>query len=419
MRVVRPAAEPSDDPPELPSEFPTEFPPPQFPTEFPPPQFPAEFPPPEAARGSSMQEAMTAQQVALQEQAQLDHVRKDRKLAWYQRRWARVLGVLAVVTIAAAVIPYPLRITSECTVVPSQRIKVRSELGGVISEILVDEGQRVKKGDVLAKLDGRALAADRAKVLAEIEKSEAELLTLRKGRRPEEIEQQKAVLAARRSESAFAAKQASRRVKMMREGVGSRQQAEDAQREFSTKRRAVSEAEAALRLLQAGTRPEEIASHEAVVKRARAELAYIDQKLAMSVVRAPIDGEILTPRLREHVSESVEAGGLVCEIANMQRMRAEIHVPQRFVDAIEVGMPVIVKVESYPSRPFEGKVDFIAPAVDEDKDRRVRVVVELDNREGLLKANMSGYGEVEAGDRSLLELGTRRITRWIRVRFLL
>jgi multidrug efflux pump subunit AcrA (membrane-fusion protein) len=136
-------------------------------------------------------------------------------------------------------------------------------------------------------------------------------------------------------------------------------------------------------------------------------------------VRAPIAGEILTPRFRERVNEAVDAGGLVCEIANLRRMRAEIHVPQRFVDAIGVGMRAVVKVESYPDQPFEGKVDFIAPAADESEGRRVRVVVELDNPDSLLKANMSGYGEVNAGDRSVLELVTRRITRWIRVRFLL
>ena len=138
----------------------------------------------------------------------------------------------------------------------------------------------------------------------------------------------------------------------------------------------------------------------------------------MTIVRAPIDGEILTPRFREHVHEAVEVGGLVCEIANTRRMRAEVLVPEREVDTIALGMPAVVKVESYPMHPFEGKVDFIAPAVS-GEDRRVRVVVELDNAAGILKANMTGYGEVETGKHSLLDLATRRVLRWIRVRYLL
>jgi len=361
-------------------------------------------------------DAPSAADIAQQEQDELFNTETAR--AWHQRRWVRVLIVLVVLTGLAAIIPYPLRVTSDCTVIPSERVKVRSEMAGVIMEILVDEGETVKKGQIIARIDDRALKAERLKVLAEIEKIEAELGTLRKGRRPEEIQQQNAVLSARRNEVKFAKKEAKRRRQMVREGVGSRQANEDAQRELETKRRGVAEADAALRLLKAGSRPEEIAAQEAVLKRSRAELAFVDEKLAMTIVHAPIDGDIMTPRFREHLNEGVEAGGLVCEIANTRRMRAEIFMPEREVDVLAIGMPAVVKVESYPSRPFEGKVGFIAPIVD-GKDRRVRVVVELDNADGALKANMTGYGEVEAGKRSLLDLATRRVVRWVRVRFLL
>jgi multidrug resistance efflux pump len=381
----------------------------------------AEAPPADDAEAAPVEEQPipTAEEMAAQEHEQEQLLNQERKRAWYQRRSVRFLAIVTVLTVIAAIIPYPLRITSDCTIFPTERIKVRSEIQGVLTEILVDEGQSVKKGDVIARIDDRALKSERMKALAEIEKFEAELSNLQKGRRPEEIQQQAAVLAARRTEAAFASKQAQRRNQMAREGIGSKQQAEDASRELQTKVRAVAEADAAMRLLKAGSRPEEIEAHVAVVKRARVELAYIDQKIAQTIIHSPIDGEILTPRFREHLNEAVEAGGLVCDIANMHRMRAEIYIPQRFVDVIAIGMPAIVKVESYPGRPFEGKVDFIAPAADEGEGRRVRVVVELDNKEGLLKSNMAGYGEVEAGDRSLLDLATRRITRWIRVRFLL
>jgi putative peptide zinc metalloprotease protein len=355
---------------------------------------------------------------AIAEQEQEELWREARAGAWHKRAWLRALLVIAAITGLAAIIPYPLRITSECTLIPSERVKVRSEFPGVLSEILVEEGQTVKKGDAIARIDDRALKAERAKVSADIEKIEAELATLRNGRRPEEIQQQEAVLAARVKEVEFAAKEAQRREDMAREGVGSRQAAEQASRDLEARRRAVAEAQAALRLLQAGSRPEEIAAHEAVLKRARAELAYVEERLAMTVVRAPIDGEILTPRFRERLHEGVEAGGLVCELANPRRMRAEILVPEREVDAIELGMPAVVKVESYPTLPFEGKVDFIAPTVD-GEHRHLRVVVEIENEAGLLKANMTGYGEVEAGKRSLLDLATRRVLRWVRVRFLI
>lgn len=361
-------------------------------------------------------DASTPAEIAEQEQQALWNAARAR--AWHQRSWLRVVLVLGVLASGAAIIPYPLRITSECTIIPRERAKVRAEIPGVIAEILVDEGGSVHKGDAIARLDDRALQADRRKVAADIDRIEAELAVLRQGHRREEILKQEAILAARRNEVEFAAKEADRRGQMARDGVGAPQAAEAASRDLETRRQAAAEAEAALRLLQAGSRPEEIAAQEAVLQRARAELRYVDEKLAMALVRAPIDGEILTARFREHIHEGVEAGGLICELADTRRMRAEIFVPEREVDAIARGMPARVKVESYPTQAFEGAVDFIAPAVDGD-DRRVRVVVELDNAAGLLKANMTGYGEIETGDHSLLHLATRRLLRWIRVRYLL
>jgi biotin carboxyl carrier protein len=162
-------------------------------------------PPGAAARSveGEGQDGASPEEIAASEQEQL--WAQVRSRAWHQRGWLRALGVLAVITGAAAVIPYPLRITAECAIIPTQRAKVRSELAGVIAQIAVDEGQIVKQGDVIVRLDDRALQAERRKVLAEIDKIEAELATLRKGHRPEEIQQQEAILAARRNEVAVAA----------------------------------------------------------------------------------------------------------------------------------------------------------------------------------------------------------------------
>jgi HlyD family secretion protein len=340
---------------------------------------------------------------------------------WYQRRSIKVLAVLVGLLLITAIVQYPLYITSECAIIPSQRAYVRSPMGGVISEILVDEGTFVKKGEIIAKLDDRQLAADRRKAVAELDRINAELDRLHRGARTEEIAQARALASGRASAVAFAKKELDRRLRMVREGVGARAAAEQARGDYAAKQGAYAEAAAALRLLQSGARPEEISALEANHKRAKAELEFIDQKLAdMVVIRAPMDGVVLTPKFRERLQESIEAGGLVCEIADMRIVRAEIFVPEREIDSIVPGMPVVVKVESYPRHPFKGKVDFIAPAVEtRNKTNVVRVVAVLENSENLLRRDMTGYGEIEAGDRSLFNLATRRLMRWIRVRFLL
>ena len=129
---------------------------------------------------------------------------------------------------------------------------------------------------------------------------------------------------------------------------------------------------------------------------------------------------LLTPRFRERLGERIEAGGLLCEIADIATMQAEIYVHEREADTIALGMPVVVKVESYPLHPFKAKVEFIAPAVEaRDNAKALRVVATLYNGDGLLRQNMTGYGEIDCGKRSLLNLATRRMLRWIRVRLLI
>ena len=159
---------------------------------------------------------------------------------------------------------------------------------------------------------------------------------------------------------------------------------------------------------------------EASLQRAKAEVDYLEGEQERTVIRAPISGKVLTPRFRERLYESVQAGDRVCEIADARAVRVEALVPERFADVIDIGQPVVVKVHSYPLKPFHGEVLFISPAVEErDGLRFLRVETEIANEEGLLLPRMRGYAQINTGRRSLLTLGLRRVVRWIRVRFLI
>jgi multidrug resistance efflux pump len=343
-----------------------------------------------------------------------------RAIKWHQRGWVRALLVLGGLIVIAAIVPYPLRITSEAVIIPTERAYVRTKTAGIIAEIKVDEGQAVRKGDVLARLDDRELRTDRLKAVAEIEKIQAEMARLKRGARSEEIAGQSAVVAAAGNEVAFARKEAVRKARMAAQGVGSAQARDQARHELRVKQKALAEASARLRLLKAGSRTEDIEARQAELDRAKAHLAFVDEQLALTVIQAPIDGVLLTPKFRERLHEKIEAGGMVCEIAKTSRMRAEVYMSEREMDSVAIGQPVVVKVQSYPTREFTGKVDFLAPAVEKrGDDNRMRVVVELDNAEGLLKQDMTGYGEINCGRRTVLNLVTRRLLRWVRVRFLL
>src|SRR5689334_15721721 len=70
------------------------------------------------------------------------------------RRVSLRLLALPLVVFAIGAIPYPLYVTEPCVVLPRQRIEVRAQIAGLLSEILVNEGAHVHAGTVLARLDG-------------------------------------------------------------------------------------------------------------------------------------------------------------------------------------------------------------------------------------------------------------------------
>ncbi|HVE82925.1 MAG TPA: efflux RND transporter periplasmic adaptor subunit, partial [Myxococcales bacterium] len=227
--------------------------------------------------------------------------------------------------------------------------------------------------------------------------------------------------AARESDAAFARAELERQSKLLEKGFVSREGLEAYERDLKVKDGEAAVARAQLRLLEVGARPEEIAALEAERRRAEAELKLARQRLEdMSVIRAPIDGVVVTPKFQERLHERVAAGDLVCELAGREAMRAELFVPERELDAIQVGLPVTVKVAAYPTVAFEGKVALVGAAVEQRAGADgVRVVAEISDPGGLLRPQMTGYGEVRAERRPLLELSTRRLLRWVRVRFLI
>jgi len=348
--------------------------------------------------------------------------RAARRSRALERPWMRAALAAAVALTVLAIVPYPLTVTAECMVLPSQRRHVRAAMEGVLWEIDAEEGSVVKAGQVLARLDARPLEADARAAEAEIARLQANLARLRHGARAEEIAQQRALVAARESDAAFARAELERQSKLLEKGFVSREGLEAYERDLKVKDGEAAEARAQLKLLEIGARPEEIAALEAELRRGQAELLLAKQRLEeMAVIKAPIDGVVVTPKFQERLHERVAAGGLVCELAGRERMHAEIAVPERELDAIQVGLPVVVKVAAYPHEAFEGAVRLVGAQVEPrvGADGVVRVVTEIDDPRGLLRPQMAGYGEIRAPRQSLLSLGTRRLVRWIRVRFLI
>lgn len=333
----------------------------------------------------------------------------------------KVLFFLGLVAGALFYFKSDLKVSGPFVVLP-QHIAVRAESEGIIEEILVNEGDAVKAGDLIARVVNRDYQASLLMTQAEIQSKIADLRLLKSGAKPEEI--QAARTQAIKSEELLklATAQLDRDQNMMQTKLISASEFERTHEMFLIRERELEEAQGKLKILESGSRSEQLEAAEATIQALRAHEQFLRQQLQSLDIYSPIDGVVTTHKLREKLKETIKKGDLVTEMYAMTTVNVEIAVPEKEIGEVRIGQKVVLKARAYPGETFHGTVVSIAPVAtlpsDEwSTDRTVLVTTQLDNSNGLLKPEMTGHGKIYCGEYKLIELTTRRLVRYLRVEF--
>ena len=320
---------------------------------------------------------------------------------------------------------------------------------------LVREGSHVEAGDIIVSLYDFDKDKELETVSGALEQKRAELAQLQAGPRTEEIEQGnirrnvqlqnqlEQALTTRRTELRLAEIELRKTSDLFEQELGARVDMEKAQAAAEVHRSAVAEAEAsvqilaeqndreedlktqelaqaesALKLLRAGSRPEEIQQRVAELDMLVARKDILDDEKEKWTIKAQISGTVTTPFVEKILNRHLAAGDEVCRIVDMDPVRAEMFVPEKEMGEVEPGMPVHLKARSFPTDEFVGEINFIAPVAEMvENERVVKIRTELANADGKLKPEMTGVAKIHAGRRRVIELMTRRIIRWFRTEF--
>ncbi|PYS16340.1 MAG: hypothetical protein DMG15_02510 [Acidobacteria bacterium] len=379
----------------------------------------------------------------------------------------RNAGIAMAAILVAVAGHWELKIPAEFKIVARNELAVRTETEGIIVELLVHEGSRVMKGDVLARLRDFDKQQKISELAGELQAKQSELALLRAGARAEELDRKQKLVETKRVELANARRNQEQRnqlaqslerkrsefqldeqtlkrttelvdnglvprtdlekaqtaVKVREREIGEVEAAirvvsETSDRESDLKARELAEAESELTLMKAGNRPEQIRQVEADVERLAKQVAILDQELGKTEIRAPIDGIVATPFVERKLNQHLDPGDELCRIVDMGRVIVEMQVPEKELADVRPGNPVFMKARSLPSLDLEGHVDFIAPVAQSVNGQQMVVVrSELQNDDLLLKPDMTGVAKIYCGDRRILDLMTRRMIRWIRTEF--
>lgn len=249
-----------------------------------------------------------------------------------------------------------------------------------IAEVLVEEGDRVERDQLLATLRTERLRAEVASTEARIAAQEAVVRRLENGTRPQEIAQARASVRAAEVRATNAERVLDRLQKTSESGASSAQDLDDAKAALDVARATLEVEKEALALAEEGPRAEDIDQARAVLDALRADLTLLQRRLADSELRAPTKGVIQTRILEPGEMASPDRPVLTLALTDPKWVRA--YVPEPDLGRIALGMRAEVRSDSFGGRTYEGWVGFVSPVAEftpksvETEELRTRLVYE-------------------------------------------
>jgi membrane fusion protein PltH len=234
-----------------------------------------------------------------------------------------------------------------------------------IAAVLVQEGDRVQKGQVVARLDTSRLEPQVAQAAAQAAAQGQVVTRMHNGSRPEEIAQARANVESAKADLINAQRQYERykNAAELSAGRAVRQQDVDAAKatlEVAEAKLAVNQKSLDLALL--GPRKEDIAENEAKLRANEAQAALLRQQLADSQLIAPADAVVRTRIMEPGEMATPQSPVFSLAVIDPKWVRAYISEPD--LGKIRPGMAASIGVDSFPKRRFDGWVGFISPVAE-------------------------------------------------------
>jgi HlyD family secretion protein len=305
-------------------------------------------------------------------------------------KWKIVIGVVVLLLIAGGVlggIKYSQRgivtvqtgkviredlasvVTASGEIKPRNYISIGAEYQGQLTDILVKEGDRVKKGQLLARIDEAQSQADVAAQRAALSSAEADAAASEAALKAGEdnISALEATVARTKSDLERYQKDFDRGQSLFKDGLIPRSDFEQRVALFESQKAQVTEAES--RVVQARAQlaqsRAQLASSQKKIAQTQAGLTRVDDILKKHNVVAPIDGRVtdLPVRVGETVVPGVQnsAASTIMTIADMSIITAEVKVDETDIVNVALDQPAEISVDAIPNHTFTGHV--IDPAL--------------------------------------------------------
>lgn len=225
------------------------------------------------------------------------------------------------------------------TLAAATEANVRAQVGGPLLDVRVDEGQRVRKGELLARIGPEALNAQQAS--------------------------QSAAVASLRNNLALAERELGRQQSLYRAGIAAKAQVDVARQQVDAAR--------------------------AQLEQARTQAATTNVQQSNTTVEAPLDGVVTKRAVSE--GDVVQVGTTLFTIIDPQTMQLEAGVAADNLQDIRVGSPIEFTVQGIDGKTFIGRIARVNPQVD-PATRQIKVFAEIPNANGALASGLFAEGRI-------------------------
>jgi HlyD family secretion protein len=273
-------------------------------------------------------------------------------------------------------------------VTPILKVEVKSKASGIVKNLLVDYGDTVKKGQLLAQLD-------KVEIEAQVDQSRAALQAAEANLSSSQADYERAKVDAEGPDVPLLKRQYDRNIEMAKDGVVSAQALDDADRNYKMALNKQNVSKAQVTVLKA-----KIAQAQAEVAQDQANLKQLEEQLSYTDIISPLDGVVLSRdvQMGDAVSSILVLGSgatLVMTLGDTSEVYVKGKVDESDIGKVYLGQPARIKVESFKDKTFYGKVTKISPmGVEKDNVTTFEVRVSINNPGGELKAEMTANAEI-------------------------
>jgi HlyD family secretion protein len=252
-------------------------------------------------------------------------------------------------------------VNADAVIFPLQQATVAPKITSTIKEFYVQRGNKVKKGQPLARLENADLAAAAESSRGDFEQAEAAYTTTVTSSLPQQI--QKAQLDADSAKSAFEAaeKVYNSRKDLFQQGALPRRELDAAEVALVAARSQNEQAQKQLGDLQRIGKEQALKSAQGQRLSAEGKYRGAAAQLSYSEIKSPINGVVTDRPL--YVGDVATANQPLLTLMDISRLIAKGHIPQSEAAQLKVGNPATLKVPGM-DEPIEGKVTLVSPALD-------------------------------------------------------